>query len=103
MSDYHDPEHNPLRTGKNGLYCPTRLEDETWCDWTPDDPKHPRRPPPTAHLSGREYLAVARGAYREPPRPYTFECRGLTPVEYDEILMATARLARLARITAPTP
>ena len=63
MSDYHDPEHNPLRTGKNGLYCPTRLEDETWCDWTPDDPKHPRRPPPTAHLSGREYLADIALAY----------------------------------------
>jgi hypothetical protein len=31
--DRHLPEHNELRRNKRGLYRPTRLDDDNWCDW----------------------------------------------------------------------
>jgi hypothetical protein len=29
------PEHGRALLGKYGLYCPTKLEDDTWCKWRP--------------------------------------------------------------------
>jgi hypothetical protein len=29
------PEHGRALMGKFGLYCPTKLEDDTWCKWRP--------------------------------------------------------------------
>jgi hypothetical protein len=47
------------------------------------------------HLSGREYLAVIRGQRREPPRPYTFDLKGLTPEEQSEVYQKTPEFSRL--------
>jgi hypothetical protein len=27
------PEHRVSRVGRNGYFCPTKLDDGTWCDW----------------------------------------------------------------------
>ncbi len=32
--DERCPEHGKAVQGKNGLYCPTRLADGSWCSWT---------------------------------------------------------------------
>jgi hypothetical protein len=29
----HDPAHKPLKTNARGLFCPTKLQDGTWCPW----------------------------------------------------------------------
>ena len=57
--------------------------------------RHPR-----CHVPGREYLAIVRGARREPARPYTFDVVGLTAAEYEEL---TARSPRYASIAGTPP
>jgi hypothetical protein len=29
----HAPGHRPLRRNGRGLYCPTKMADDTWCPW----------------------------------------------------------------------
>jgi hypothetical protein len=58
--------------------------------------RHPR-----GHVPGREYLAIVRGARREPARPYTFDVAGLTNAEYEELIARSARFASIAG-TPPT-
>jgi hypothetical protein len=30
----HAPDHKPLKENRRGLFCPTKLEDGSWCQWT---------------------------------------------------------------------
>jgi hypothetical protein len=30
----HEPNHKPLKTNQRGLYCPTKLPDGSWCQFT---------------------------------------------------------------------
>lgn len=30
----HAQGHKPLRTNKRGLFCPTKMPDGEWCDWS---------------------------------------------------------------------
>jgi len=31
----HAANHRPLKTNARGLFCPTKLENGTWCPWRP--------------------------------------------------------------------
>jgi hypothetical protein len=51
------------------------------------------------HLTGPEYLEVVRGHRRAPAPPFTYDTNGLTPSEYDELLLATGRIRRIVADT----
>lgn len=31
----HEQGHKPLRTNRRGLFCPTKMPDDSWCPWQP--------------------------------------------------------------------
>jgi len=31
----HTPGHKPLKANSKGLFCPTKLQDGSWCPWRP--------------------------------------------------------------------
>jgi hypothetical protein len=33
--DTHTQGHNAIKENNRGLYCPTHLNDGTWCKWSP--------------------------------------------------------------------
>ncbi len=58
---------------------------------------------PRSHVSGRDFLAVARGQRPEPRRPYTFDALGLTAPEYDELISKSFDYVRTAPLAGLTP
>ena len=31
--DIHERGHKPLKMGKRGLFCPTKVDGDRWCPW----------------------------------------------------------------------
>jgi hypothetical protein len=34
VGDVHTQGHNPIRESNKGQYCPTKMPDGTWCQWS---------------------------------------------------------------------